>query len=316
MCHHGIIKKKVKMNAEEIVKELKYCTGVFPRQALQEAVARKEEITPALLMIIEDAKLLPPVLHDENYMAHIYAMYLLAQFREKRAYPLIVEFFSLPGEIIMECTGDVVTEDLHRILASVSHGDTSLVKSLAQKDEVNGWVRSAALQALLTQLVCGEATREDVMAYYETLFRGGLTRKPSQVWDSLVSCSTDLYPDEVMGDINQAFEEGLVDETFIDLMFVRKTFGRGKARVLRDLIGDRKRQFIKDTIEDIGWWACFHDLEKVSSVTSSLAIKEERQKTGFRDRIKVPPAIVKTKVGRNDLCPCGSGKKFKKCCGK
>jgi preprotein translocase subunit SecA len=22
------------------------------------------------------------------------------------------------------------------------------------------------------------------------------------------------------------------------------------------------------------------------------------------------------KIGRNDLCPCGSGKKFKKCCGK
>ena len=24
----------------------------------------------------------------------------------------------------------------------------------------------------------------------------------------------------------------------------------------------------------------------------------------------------KVKVGRNDLCPCGSGKKYKKCCGK
>jgi len=23
-----------------------------------------------------------------------------------------------------------------------------------------------------------------------------------------------------------------------------------------------------------------------------------------------------TKVGRNDLCPCGSGKKYKQCCGK
>jgi uncharacterized protein YecA (UPF0149 family) len=23
----------------------------------------------------------------------------------------------------------------------------------------------------------------------------------------------------------------------------------------------------------------------------------------------------KTKVGRNDPCPCGSGKKYKKCCG-
>ena len=24
----------------------------------------------------------------------------------------------------------------------------------------------------------------------------------------------------------------------------------------------------------------------------------------------------KEKIGRNDLCPCGSGKKYKKCCGK
>jgi Predicted metal-binding protein related to the C-terminal domain of SecA len=29
-----------------------------------------------------------------------------------------------------------------------------------------------------------------------------------------------------------------------------------------------------------------------------------------------PPAPIKsTKVGRNDPCPCGSGKKYKKCCG-
>jgi SWIM/SEC-C metal-binding protein len=28
------------------------------------------------------------------------------------------------------------------------------------------------------------------------------------------------------------------------------------------------------------------------------------------------PKTVKTKVGRNDPCPCGSGKKYKKCHGK
>ena len=26
--------------------------------------------------------------------------------------------------------------------------------------------------------------------------------------------------------------------------------------------------------------------------------------------------IAEEKVGRNDLCPCGSGNKYKKCCGK
>ena len=28
------------------------------------------------------------------------------------------------------------------------------------------------------------------------------------------------------------------------------------------------------------------------------------------------PVVKKQKVGRNDPCPCGSGKKYKKCCGK
>ena len=28
------------------------------------------------------------------------------------------------------------------------------------------------------------------------------------------------------------------------------------------------------------------------------------------------PTVVEKKVGRNDPCTCGSGKKFKKCCGK
>jgi SWIM/SEC-C metal-binding protein len=28
------------------------------------------------------------------------------------------------------------------------------------------------------------------------------------------------------------------------------------------------------------------------------------------------PQIAEKKVGRNEPCPCGSGKKYKKCCGK
>jgi preprotein translocase subunit SecA len=38
------------------------------------------------------------------------------------------------------------------------------------------------------------------------------------------------------------------------------------------------------------------------------AVKEERKVDA--------PGIAQAKIGRNDLCPCGSGKKFKKCHGK
>jgi preprotein translocase subunit SecA len=31
---------------------------------------------------------------------------------------------------------------------------------------------------------------------------------------------------------------------------------------------------------------------------------------------KLKPRTVELKIGRNEPCPCGSGKKYKKCCGK
>ena len=36
------------------------------------------------------------------------------------------------------------------------------------------------------------------------------------------------------------------------------------------------------------------------------------------DRLLHPsvPKISENKIGRNEPCPCGSGKKYKKCCGK
>ncbi len=38
---------------------------------------------------------------------------------------------------------------------------------------------------------------------------------------------------------------------------------------------------------------------------------ENRQEDTVRQPVK-----AENKVGRNDLCPCGSGKKYKRCCGK
>lgn len=51
--------------------------------------------------------------------------------------------------------------------------------------------------------------------------------------------------------------------------------------------------------------------------------REKRFKAGLpgEDEPKLPPPVEPIKgenkeIGRNDPCPCGSGKKYKKCCGK
>ena len=45
-------------------------------------------------------------------------------------------------------------------------------------------------------------------------------------------------------------------------------------------------------------------------------IDADRRKELYKEQ-KLSTTIVKgKKIGRNDPCPCGSGKKYKKCCGK
>jgi preprotein translocase subunit SecA len=47
------------------------------------------------------------------------------------------------------------------------------------------------------------------------------------------------------------------------------------------------------------------------------AAKQIKAESGFpKEEVKQAPIVNKDKVGRNDPCPCGSGKKYKKCCGK
>lgn len=45
-------------------------------------------------------------------------------------------------------------------------------------------------------------------------------------------------------------------------------------------------------------------------------LTEERRKELYREQKKSGTVVKEKKIGRNDPCPCGSGKKYKHCCGR
>jgi len=299
------------MDLKEILSHLERNEGFFPRAAVQEAIDHRVEIVPALLGILEEvARDLDPFV-GRGCFIHIYAMYLLAQFRETRAYPLLVQIFSTPGELPMDLAGDVVTEDLGRILASVSDGDVGGMTALVENEQANEYVRSAAMDGLLTLVACGKRSRDEVMAYFRSLFQK-FDRRIGHAWDGLVSACADLCPEEIVEEIRQAYEDGLVDPGYISWKNIERALALGKEAAVESL--KDHRQMITDVAEALGWWACFD---------------EDALRTGLR---KPPPSLprlpqlnlwppepirrAQPKVGRNDPCPCGSGKKFKKCCGR
>jgi len=313
------------VDIEEILRELEFNRGHFPRKAVEAAVAQREAITPHLLKLIEHACDNAEHLDDDSeetgaYMGHIYAMYLLAQFRERAAYPLIVRFFSLPGELPVDLTGDVATQDLPNILASVSCGDTSLMRKMVENPALSEWVRGAALRAFLSLVAAGEASREEVIAYYAELFRGRLERNPSHAWDTLVSCAADLAAEELREDVAKAFDEGLVDTFFITPEEAERDLTRDKSLALPCL---RRQRYglVEDVVRLMQWWSCFKQERRRGAAGAGLPPlpSAESDVPGtpiFPSRERVEPARVERRPGRNDPCPCGSGKKYKRCCGR
>ena len=292
----------------EILQKLERNDGYFPRAAVAAAISRRDEIVPELLRILErTAENVETLAADVHYMAPTYAMYLLAQFQEPRAYPLLIKLFLTPGEAVMDLAGDVVTEDLGNILASVSSGDMSGMAALVENPEVNEYVRSAALKGMVALVATGQKTRQEVMDYFASLFRDRLERKPDYVWTSLVSRCVDLYPGEVYADIQQAYADDLIEGFVIRWEGVEEAYAMGKEAALEDLVNSRRYHLITDTVAELSSWACFNKEPKRSSWNQVKPVRSWPAE-------QAKPA-TSTKVGRNEPCPCGSGKKFKRCCG-
>jgi len=70
---------------------------------------------------------------------------------------------------------------------------------------------------------------------------------------------------------------------------------------------DRDSTLFGDTVEELSGWYCFteqyrDDQERWRRQAEANRARSQRLENPFNG------------VGRNDPCPCGSGKKFKKCC--
>lgn len=302
------------METEPVLKSLARYDGSFPRTALERAIEQKESITPHLLDALRFARQHVEAL-PEGYWLHTWAMFLLAQFRETRAYALVIDLLDLPGEQLEELHGDGLTEDMNRILASVCGGDPGLIERLAEKPEADQYARDAALGALVTLVATGQRSREETLEYFRGLFHTSQAQPDSFFWSALVRRSTDLYPDSVYEEIKDAYDRQLVDPLFIALRNVDQVLARGKDAVLAALGTDRHYTLVEDTVRETEWWACFR---QAPSPPATPGIAAE---TPVAPRLSSPapvqaerPASVGPKPGRNDPCPCGSGLKYKRCC--
>ena len=249
------------MELSEIISRLENNNGRVPREALERAIEEKEAITPLLLEILSDSRNnVEEISNKPDYILYICSFYLLAQFREFQAYPLIIDFVSILGKIPVSKTRDVLADDLPRMLASVCHGNIEPIKQLTENTEIHQSIRNAGIESLIILVIQGMIPREQVIEYYKELFVKIYDSKLSVFQDkaeqyyilgSLVMNSSMMAPAELQQYIEKAFDDNLIRTLDFERQEFEELLEIGPEAALDVLRDDFHYSLIEDAISDI-----------------------------------------------------------------
>jgi len=123
-----------------------------------------------------------------------------------------------------------------------------------------------------------------------------------------------FHDPSVMPEIHKAFEEGRIDDPFVDEDELEDVING----VFYDLDADN---FKRNTVDPLDHFS-LENIEHLHLIVSKKKGEDEfdedfsrPEDKGFESEMDYEEP-KKKKIGRNDPCPCGSGLKYKKCCMK
>ena len=255
----------------KILAAFKDFDGTYKRKQVDEAIELRKEITAPLIEILKNA-LADPAKYFESAdrYDHIYALMLLGHFRESEAHKVIVDLFSLPGDIPHALFGDIATSDLPIILLRTCGGSIERIKSMALSKDADDYCRVSALTAMAYAVVENIVSREAVLLFFKTLFSGGEAEEDSDFWGLLANIVCDLYPEEIMDTIEKAYDDGLISSGTIRPEDFQRALEAGKEKTLEGLKADFERQSLGDIHASMAWWACFNEETEVYTPAAEL----------------------------------------------
>jgi uncharacterized protein DUF1186/SEC-C motif-containing protein len=305
----------IDLELERILAGLDAGAWELPKEAIQETREHRDLMAPRLIEVLWETLAEARAGDLPEGEAHFFAIFLLTELQVEEAFPAILEVFSLPDELPMELFGDVVTDTWPRILAHFAGSRPEVLESLICGRALNEYVRAGACLSYFYLLRDGCLERDEVVGRLRQHLCQAIDCEDEQIVGYLVNQLSCFASKEAIEEIREAYRRGLVDACMIDLEEVERDLAEGENRILREL----KRcppTGIEDTIEELRHWATYKeepvpvpDNEPLPTVPN-YALKKQPAKL-------TPDALGMggVRVGRNQPCPCGSGKKFKKCCG-
>jgi hypothetical protein len=180
--------------------------------------------------------------------------------------------------LVPDHNSDWITEDMPSILAAHGPGAMESLERIASNREATSYNRNAAVRALCPIATRHPECKPEVVGFLRGFFDGA-AQEDHEFLCLICDDLAGLRDPDAMADLREAKEKGLFEESPFAWESMEETYaGKGVPPTISHDDTDPMRYFSADSHQE-------------------------------------PVRRYDPQPGRNQPCPCGSGKKYKKCCG-
>ncbi|MPZ30434.1 MAG: DUF1186 domain-containing protein [Rhodospirillales bacterium] len=277
----------------------------LPEEAITTCVQRYEEARPHLLSVLRyaaDSK------EDDDEISEglFRVLHIIGAVRDTQAFAPLLRFLRNRPDDLGYLLGDATTETLPRILIGTFDGNADALFDSIGDQKLDALVRDSLLRAATFLAWEGRIDRARMVAFLEKFASGELAVEGEFVWHAWVDAIALLGLRHFVPLVEQARARGIIDE----FMFERDAFYACLDHAEREpsdasRFAASKLGYLDDALEALRFFADDDDESEESSLDRPHIDEDSSPQ----------PAVNPWRhVGRNDPCPCGSGKKAKRCC--
>jgi hypothetical protein len=261
---------------------------------------------------------------DEDVSFLLHAIFLLGELEASESLENIFEILSQEYEFIEFYISDILTEYVWIAIYKIAQNKLDACKEFMQRPGIDSFHRSVISEAIMQIVKHQPHRREEVVNWYRDLFQFFLNSSINDnVIDSgllgmMIADVLEFGAKELMPEIEQLFNKQIVD------IFAAGDFDKVKSEMEKSVSTYSKKEIldIHEIYENIHAWelnSLDNDLDYNfdSKPTDDMLLSNESKLDNFIDYEEQPAKQyirAERKIGRNEPCPCGSGKKYKKCC--
>jgi hypothetical protein len=274
-------------------------------QKLREILALpRESVIADLERVLYDAEKRYGYFYNLDYSTEthsfvIHALFLLKELSAKKSLSKILSFIEFEYEFTDFWFGDHKTENLWMIIYCLGKDNIPILTEFLLKSGIDTFSKLAVSTAISEMVLQKMVKLDEIRPIYTELLDKMLTANlKDNIIDSdfiafAIGDCLDCKLTELQPIIKKLFDKGYVSHSIMGKYDEVEQYLNGTKKHYRD---ERKSLNI---------------FELYGSVTSKWFGYTKKDKA-----IKIPelPPIINEKIGRNEPCPCGSGKKYKKCC--